>query len=198
VNTSHIPIVLLTAKSTNESEMEGLEIGADAYIRKPFRLDILRQQILNIHHHRELLKSKFKHESILHPKEITVTSVDERFLQMAVDLIHEHMSDTEYNVEAMVKDMLMSRSKLYLKIKALTGYSTSEFIRTIRLKRAVQLLEKSDYTIKEIMFMTGFNTASYFSKCFKKLYGVVPSEYVREQKKDHPSQSREQDAKINH
>ena len=81
--------------------------------------------------------------------------------------------------------MLMSRSKLYLKIKALTGYSTSEFIRTIRLKRAVQLLEKSDYTIKEIMFMTGFNTASYFSKCFKKLYGVVPSEYVREQKKDH-------------
>ena len=196
VNTSHIPIVLLTAKSTNESEMEGLEIGADAYIRKPFRLDILRQQILNIHHHRELLKSKFKHESILHPKEITVTSVDERFLQMAVDLIHEHMSDTEYNVEAMVKDMLMSRSKLYLKIKALTGYSTSEFIRTIRLKRAVQLLEKSDYTIKEIMFMTGFNTASYFSKCFKKLYGVVPSEYVREQKKDHPSQSRELDAKI--
>jgi len=183
VSTSHIPIVLLTAKSTNESEIEGLEIGADAYIRKPFRLDILRQQILNIHNHRELLKSKFKYESILHPEEITVTSVDEQFLQMAVDLIHEHMSDAEYNVEAMVKDMLMSRSKLYLKIKALTGYSTSEFIRTIRLKRAVQLLEKSDYTIKEIMFMTGFNTASYFSKCFKKLYGVVPSEYLRNQKK---------------
>ncbi|MEM6964261.1 MAG: two-component regulator propeller domain-containing protein [Bacteroidota bacterium] len=182
VGTSHIPIVLLTAKTTSESEIEGLETGADAYVKKPFKLNILKQQILNIHSQREVLKSRFRKEVILQPKEITVTTVDEEFLQRAVDLVEEHMSDAEYNVEALVKDMYISRSKLYLKIKALTGYSTSEFIRTIRLKRAVQLLEQSDYTIKEIMFMTGFNTASYFSKCFKKLYGIVPSEYVRSKK----------------
>ncbi len=182
VDTSHIPIVLLTAKTTTESVSEGLETGADAYVKKPFQLDILRQQIINIHNQREILKTRFRKEAILQPKEITVTTVDEEFLQKAVDLIEEHMSEAEYNVEALVKDMYISRSKLYLKIKALTGYSTSEFIRTVRLKRAVQLLEQSDFTIKEIMFMTGFNTASYFSKCFKKLYGIVPSEYVRKKK----------------
>ncbi len=179
VETSHIPIVLLTAKTNQESEIEGLGTGADAYVKKPFKLDILKQQIINIYDQREKLKSKFRKEIILQPSEITVTSVDEEFLQRAVGLVEEHMSDADFNVEALVKEMYISRSKLYLKIKALTGYSTSEFIRTVRLKRAVQLLEKSDYTIKEIMFMTGFNTASYFSKCFKKLYGIVPSEYVR-------------------
>jgi len=179
METSHIPIVLLTAKTTSETELEGLGTGADAFVRKPFKLDILQQQILNIYQQREKLKSRFRKEAILQPKEITVTTVDEEFLQRAMDLIEEHMSDADFNVEALVKEMYISRSKLYLKVKALTGYSTSEFIRTVRLKRAVQLLEKSDFTIKEIMFMTGFNTASYFSKCFKKIYGIVPSEYVR-------------------
>ncbi|MEM9679805.1 MAG: helix-turn-helix transcriptional regulator [Bacteroidota bacterium] len=92
------------------------------------------------------------------------------------------MSDAEFNVEALVKAMYISRSNLYLKLKALTGQSSSEFMRTVRLKRAVQLLEKSDYTIKEIMYMTGFNTASYFSQCFKKQFGMVPSEYLRQKK----------------
>jgi len=178
VETSHIPIVLLTAKTNIESEIEGLETGADSYVKKPFKLEVLRQQIVNIHKQREKLKSRFRQQIILEPSEITVTSADEEFLKRAMGLIEDHMSDAEFNVEALVKEMFISRSKLYLKIKALTGQSTSEFIRTIRLKRAVQLLEKSDYTIKEIMFMTGFNTASYFSKCFKKQYGIVPSEYM--------------------
>ena len=94
-------------------------------------------------------------------------------------VVEDHMSDTEFTVEEMVKEMAVSRSKLYLKLKALTGQSTSEFIRTVRLKRAVQLFEQSDYSVKEIMYMTGFNTSSYFSKCFKKQFGVVPSEYVK-------------------
>jgi len=179
LDTSHIPVVLLTAKTNVESEIEGLKTGADAYLKKPFKLDVLKQQILNIYTQREKLKSRFRQEIILQPSDVTVTSADEEFLQRAMDLIEEHMSDAEFNVEALVKEMYISRSKLYLKVKALTGQSTSEFIRTIRLKRAVQLLEKSDYTIKEIMFMTGFNTASYFSKCFKKQYGIVPSEYMR-------------------
>lgn len=180
--TSHIPIVLLTAKSTKENELEGIKTGADAYVVKPFKLDILRAQLLNIHLQRERLKQRFRQEVILEPKDVTVTSADEEFLKKAMSIIEEHMSDAEFNVEALVKEMYLSRSKLYVKLKALTGQSSSEFMRTVRLKRAVQLLEKSDYTIKEIMYMTGFNTASYFSKCFKNQFGIVPSEYLRKQK----------------
>ncbi|MBX2874885.1 MAG: response regulator [Saprospiraceae bacterium] len=181
--TSHIPIVLLTAKSADEDELEGLRTGADAYVVKPFKLDILRAQLMNTYLQRERLKQRFRQEVLLQPEEITVTTADEEFLKRAVSIIEDHMSDSEFNVEALVKEMFLSRSKLYLKLKALTGQSSSEFIRTIRLKRAIQLLEKSDYTIKEIMFMTGFNTASYFSKCFKNQFGVVPSEYLKQKKK---------------
>ncbi len=181
--TSHIPIVLLTAKSTADDQLLGLQTGADAYISKPFKIDILRTQLLNIYLQRERLKQRFRQEVILQPEEITVTSADEEFLKRAMTIVEEHMSDSDFNVEALVKDMFISRSKLYLKLKALTGQSSSEFIRTIRLKRAIQLLEGSDYTIKEIMFMTGFNTASYFSKCFKNQFGVVPSEYLKQKKK---------------
>lgn len=181
--TSHIPIVLLTAKSTDEDELQGLRTGADAYVVKPFKLDILRAQLMNIYLQRERLKQRFRQEVLLQPEDITVTTADEEFLKRAVSIIEDHMSDSDFNVEALVKEMYLSRSKLYLKLKALTGQSSSEFIRTIRLKRAIQLLEKSDYTIKEIMFMTGFNTASYFSKCFKNQFGVVPSEYLKQKKK---------------
>lgn len=178
--TSHIPIVLLTAKTSEEGEIEGLKNGADAYIRKPFSLDILKYKIANILKTREEMRTRFRREVILETKEVTVTSTDELFLKKTMELIEANMTEPDFNVEAMVKEIGMSRSKLYLKLKALTGQSSSEFIRTVRLKRAAQLLESSGLTVKEIMYMTGFNTASYFSKCFKKQFGVVPSEYVRQ------------------
>lgn len=177
--TSHIPVILLTARSSDESELEGISIGADAYIRKPFSMDLLKAQIQNILHQRQELKNRFRREILLQPEEVTVTSTDELFLKKAMDLVEEHMGDPDFSVEIMVKEIGMSRSKLYLKLKALTDQSTSEFIRTVRLKRAVQLLESSDMTVKEIMYMTGFNTSSYFSKCFKKQFGVSPSEYLK-------------------
>ncbi|WNJ20070.1 two-component regulator propeller domain-containing protein [Pontibacter sp. G13] len=179
--TSHIPIIMLTAKSSEESEFEGLTVGADLYIRKPFNLDMLKLNIQNILQARAEQQKRFKREVLLSPEAISVTSTDEVFLKKAVEIIEEHMTDPDFNVEALVKEIGMSRSKLYLKLKALTGQTSSEFIRTVRLKRAVQLLETSDLTIKEIMYMTGFNTASYFSKCFKKQFGMVPSEYVKKQ-----------------
>lgn len=177
--TSHIPILLLTAKASQESELEGLQTGADAYVKKPFNMEVLKAKGLNILKVRSDLKKRFRKEVFLEPSEITVTTLDESFLQQAMDVIENHMSNTEFTVEEMVKEMAVSRSKLYLKLKAITGYSTSEFIRTVRLKRAVQLFEQSDYSIKEIMYMTGFNTSSYFSKCFKKQFGVVPSDYIK-------------------
>lgn len=177
--TSHIPVVMLTAKISQEKEIEGLKTGADAYIRKPFDLELLELKISNILKHRQELRKRFNREITLQPNEVTVTSSDETFLQNAIEIVEKHMMDSEFSVEMLVKEMNMSRSNLYLKTKELTGLSSSEFIRNIRLKRAVQLFEKSDLSVKEIMYMTGFNTASYFSKCFKKQFGVIPSKYVR-------------------
>ncbi len=176
--TSHIPVVMLTAKTSQEKEIEGLKTGADAYIRKPFDLELLELKISNILKHREELRKRFNRDITLQPNEITVTSSDESFLQNAIEIVEKHMMNSEFSVEMFVKEMNMSRSNLYLKTKELTGLSSSEFIRNIRLKRAVQLLETSDLSVKEIMYMTGFNTASYFSKCFKKQFGVIPSKYI--------------------
>jgi len=177
--TSHIPVILLTAKDSEETRLQGLRYGADGYVTKPFKEEVLLQQIINIVQRRDILRDRFRREVITEPADITVTDSDEVFLRQAMDIVEENMSNTEFSVEQLVKEMSVSRSKLYLKLKALTGQSSSEFVRTVRLKRAVQLLEESNYSVKEVMYMTGFNTASYFSKCFKRQFGIVPSEYVR-------------------
>ena len=180
--TSHIPVIMLTAKTSQESEIEGLTIGADAYLRKPFNFQVLELKISNILKNRAEVHKRFQQDLTLQPSQVSVTSLDQQFLEQAVEVVDKHMMNTDFNVEMMVKEMGHSRSNLYLKFKELTGLSSSEFIRNIRLKRAIQLLDNSDYSVKEIMFRTGFNTASYFSKCFKKEFGVVPSEYVKKQK----------------
>lgn len=180
--TSHIPVLLLTAKLSQESELEGLLHGADDYIRKPFDVELLNLKLKNILQQREQLRIKFNREITLQPKEVTVTSSDEQFLKQAIEIVEKHMMNTDFNVEMLVKEMGHSRSNLYLKFKEITGLSSSEFIRNIRLKRAVQLFESSDLSVKEIMYKTGFNTASYFAKCFKKQFGVKPSDYVRKSK----------------
>ncbi|OEJ98682.1 hybrid sensor histidine kinase/response regulator [Flavivirga aquatica] len=182
--TSHIPIIMLTAKTSNESEIEGLKIGADGYIKKPFDINILKLKLSNILKYREELRRKFNREITLQPEEVTVTSLDEKFLQQAIEIVEKHMMNTDFSVELLVKEMGFSRSNLYIKLKGLTGLSSSAFIRNIRLKRAVQLLEQSDFSVKEIMYMTGFNTSSYFSKCFKKQFGVLPREYVKKIKQE--------------
>jgi len=186
--TSHIPVVMLTAKISQESELEGLKNGADDYIRKPFDTELLKVKLNNIITGRDVLRKRFNREINLKPKEVTVTSTDERFLQQAIEIVEKHMMNTDFSVEMLVKEMGHSRSNLYLKFKEITGLSSSEFIRNIRLKRAVQLFEQSDLSVKEIMYMTGFNTASYFAKCFKKQFGVIPSEYVKQKNKRNVSE----------
>ena len=182
--TSHIPVIMLTAKMSQESEIQGLKTGADAYIRKPFDMELLHLKLQNILKYRQELRKRFNREITLQPTEVTVTSTDEDFLQRAIGVVEKHMMDTEFSVEFLVKEMYLSRSHFYLKIKELTGLSSSEFIRNIRLKRAMQLLTDSDLAVKEIMYMTGFNTASYFSKCFRKQFGLIPSEYLKQIKGD--------------
>lgn len=175
----HIPIIMLTAKSSKETETKALGLGVVDFVRKPFDLDVLLLKVNNVIKKQEKLRTNYNEKVSIEPKEIEVTSNDQRFLQQAMHLVEENMMNTEFSVEMLVSEMGMSRSNLYLKLKEITGLSSSEFIRSVRLKRAVQLLKKSDMSVKEIMYMTGFNTASYFSKCFKKQYGVVPSEYMK-------------------
>ncbi|NIJ45944.1 signal transduction histidine kinase/ligand-binding sensor domain-containing protein/DNA-binding response OmpR family regulator [Wenyingzhuangia heitensis] len=175
---SHVPFILLTAKTSQDNQFVGLESGADDYITKPFNLELLQLKIKNIIGKRDSLRKRFNQEIILKPEDVTVTSADEIFLEKAMEVVEKNMMNTEFSVEMLVKEMSVSRSNLYLKLKEITGLSSSEFIRSIRLKRAVQLLEKSDLSVKEIMYMTGFNSPSYFAKCFKKQFNMTPSDYI--------------------
>ncbi len=179
IKTSHIPIMLLTAKAGIESKIEGLDTGADAYIAKPFTIKLIEVQISNIIENRRNLRKKFSKELVLQPSEITITPIDADFLQKAIGIVEEHMSDTDFSVDSFIREIGMSRSRMHRKIKALTSQSTSEFIRTIRLKRAVSLLEKSQLSIEEIAYAVGFSSTAYFTKCFRIQFGVPPSEYAK-------------------
>ena len=189
INTSHIPIILLTAKAAIESRIEGLETGADAYISKPFSVKLLETQIDNLLESRNQLKKKFSKEFIISPSEITITSVDAKFLEKAMNIVETHISDPYYSAELFSKEIGKSRSHLHKKLKALTAQSASEFIRTIRLKRAVQLIKESQLTIEEVAYKVGFNSPAYFSKCFRNQFGVSPSTFTHSKNLEIESES---------
>ncbi len=175
--TSHIPIVMLTAKAGDENRLQGLETGADAYLTKPFNNKILKQTVNNLLESRKKLQERFSREVILSPKEISIDSYDERFLNALQDILDNQLVESDFNVEAFSKALGMSRMQLHRKLKALTGQTTTEFIRSQRLKLAADLLKKSDANVSEIGYSVGFNNHSHFTKCFKEQFGVSPSEY---------------------
>lgn len=182
--TSHIPIVILTLEISQESELKSLKMGADDYIRKPLNAELLKIKIENTIKRQELLRKRFNLEVNLQTGDFKIIPAsDELFLNQAIEIIEKNITNTNFTVKMFVKEMGYSRSNLYLKLKKTTGMSSSEFIRDIRLKRAMRLFEQSDLPVKEIMYMTGFNTTSYFAKCFKKQFGIVPSKYVRQKDK---------------
>ena len=177
--TSHIPVIMLTAKATVESRIEGLETGADAYMTKPFNMQELFARLRSLIQQRKVLRERFSKEAEIGPSEIAVTSVDEKFLNKAIQIIEDNLGDCDFDVTAMTGEIGMSRMQLFRKLKALTNQTPSEFIRTIRLKRAAQLLKKNFGNVAEITYEVGFNNLSYFAKCFRELYGVSPSEYAK-------------------
>lgn len=178
IRTSHIPIIMLTARSSIESKIKGLETGADAYIEKPFSLDLLEVQINNLLENRKILRDKFSKELVLKPADIAITSVDAIFIQKAMDIVNKHISDADFGSEGFCKEIGMSRSQLHRKLKSLTSQPASEFIRTIRLKQAAKLLKDSRLSVEEITYRVGFNSPAYFAKCFKTLFGKTPSEFA--------------------
>ncbi|WP_418603597.1 hybrid sensor histidine kinase/response regulator transcription factor [Hwangdonia sp.] len=177
IKTSHIPVILLTAKTSQENQKSGFQLGADAYITKPFDAHILEIRVDNLLKSRKKLIDKFKKDIILQPKELTVTSADEKFLKKAIGIVETNISNPEFSITSFIDDMGSSRSVLYRKLKALTDQSISEFIKTIKLKRAAQLISKSDMNISEIAYDLGFNDLKHFRKSFKKLFNVLPSQY---------------------
>ncbi len=175
--TSHIPVIMLTAKTSVEDRIEGLETGADDYLTKPFNIKELRVRVKNLIKQRQKLRERFRKELMLEPREIAVTSADERFIIQTLEIIEKNMSDEDFSVDQLGLELAMSRMQLFRKIKALTDQSPSEFIRTIRLKRAAHLIKSNFGNLAEITYEVGFNHPSYFAKCFRELYGVAPSEF---------------------
>jgi len=181
-DTSHIPVILLTALTSEEQQVKGLETGADDYITKPFNISVLLLKIRNLLETRQKLIVRFKTGALMEPAEIAPTSTDESFLNDAIDIIREHISDPSFKVDQLIAGLGMSRSPFFRKIKAITGLSPHGFIQTIKLKQAAQLLVKSQMNISEVAFETGFVSLKHFRACFKKQYGLTPTDYIQQQR----------------
>jgi DNA-binding response OmpR family regulator/two-component sensor histidine kinase len=180
--TSHIPIILLTAKAGQESKIEGLETGADDYLTKPFDASELLVRMRNLIELRRKLRAKFSVGHVLKPGEIAVTSIDDQFLQKAMAVVEKRIGDENFSVDEFAREVGMSRSQLHRKLTALTNQAPSDFIRYMRLHRAKELLEKNVGTVSEIAFAVGFTSVAYFSKCFKEQFGVVASACLPERR----------------
>jgi signal transduction histidine kinase/ligand-binding sensor domain-containing protein/DNA-binding response OmpR family regulator len=176
--TSHIPVLLLTALHSKEHEREGLSCGADDYVTKPFDISILQTKIENMLTVRAALKEKYTRELILTPSEIVVKSPDDRFLVKAMEVVEKNISNPDFGIESFSAEVGVSRMQLYRKLSALTNMTVKEFVRSIRLKRATQLLLEKKLTITEIAFAIGFKDLSHFRKSFHREYGMSASEYI--------------------
>lgn len=176
--TSHIPVILLTAMAANMHQIGGLEAGADIYLTKPFSIQVLELSVKNLLAGREALKERYSKQVMLMPRKLELESPDEKFLNKLMKLVEDNLEDPEFNVSSLVVEIGMSQTVLYKKIKALTDLSITDFIKSVRLKRAAQLLEDNQLSIAEIAYSVGFNDRKYFSKEFKKQFGKSPSDYV--------------------
>jgi len=174
---AHLPVILLTARASEEDQLEALDNGATDYITKPFNYEVLLSRIRNIITQQASLKKTFQQHIDAHPEEIAISSQDELFIQQALQIVEKNISNPDFSVEELSRELHMSRVSAYKKLLSLTGKTPLEFIRSIRLKRAAQLLGKSQLTIAEVAYEVGFNNPKYFAKYFKLEYGVLPSAY---------------------
>ncbi len=177
VYTSHIPVILLTARTQFIFKMEGIETGADDYITKPFNFSMLEARVWNLIETRQKLRQRYRREVKLDPQNITINNLDEAFLNKMLNYIELHITNPELSVEQLSQEVAMSRSSFYKKIKSLTNQTGVEFIRSIRIKRAAQLLANGQFTVNEVAYMVGFLDVNYFRKCFKEQFSHTPREH---------------------
>lgn len=175
---SHVPVILLTAKNTLQSKIEGLELGADAYIEKPFSPEYLQVQIANLLINRNKIKEFFASSPLVHIKSIAYSKADEQFLEKINDSIFKNLEDAELDVEKLAKLMNMSKPTLYRKIKSLSDLSPNELINITRLKKAAELLVEGNYKIYEVADMVGFASQTNFGRNFLKQFGMTPTDYL--------------------
>jgi DNA-binding response OmpR family regulator len=179
LRTSHIPIIMLTAKVTPEDKINGFHTGADDYIPKPFHMAELKARVANLIEQRRMLRERFSREVTLQPRDISITPLDEQFLNRSIEVVENHMDEEHFGLPEFLSEINMTRSTLFRKLRALTSQSPTEFIRTIRLKRAASLLKQNFGNVTQVSLEVGFNSLSYFNTSFKKLYGVSPVEYTK-------------------
>jgi len=175
--TSHIPVILLTAKAAKQDKLDGYEIGADDYIMKPFEPNELRARIKNLIEQRKRLHEHFKKNGVLDFGQSYITSIDKKFLQKVLDRISNHISDSSFSVALLAEDLGTSRSVVHRKILSLTGETPGELIRRIRLNKAAELIKQRFGNLSEIALEVGFINPAHFSESFKKQFGVSPSHY---------------------
>jgi signal transduction histidine kinase/ligand-binding sensor domain-containing protein/DNA-binding response OmpR family regulator len=180
---SHIPVILLTARTAEEQKLEGFESGADDYVTKPFNFEILQSRIKNLIQKRALFQKDFRKQIEIQGSDIAITSLDEKLIQRAIKYVEEKIADADFSVEDLSHELGMSRVHLYKKLLALTGKSPLEFIRSLRLQRAAKLLSGSQLTVAEVAYQVGFNNPKYFAKYFKEEFGMLPSAYIAQYKK---------------
>ncbi|WP_258104223.1 two-component regulator propeller domain-containing protein [Marinoscillum sp. MHG1-6] len=177
--TSHIPVIILTARTALIYKKEGLDVGVDDYITKPFSEVLLKTRIRNLLNNRMLIREKYKTDLLIQPSELAMRSPDEEFLKNISEVIEEHLSSDDMSTEFLCKELGMSQSNVYKKLKALTGMSIIEFVRDFRLKRAVQLIVNQKLSVSEACYKVGFSDRRYFSQVFKSKYGMTPSQYAK-------------------
>ena len=177
LRTCHIPIIMLSAKTDLKEQLEGLQVGADDYIPKPFSMTMVAAKIKNLFRTRYRAIEHYSHSLEVEPEKVALNPLDEELLKKAIEIVKKQMDNVEFSTNDFAREMCMSRSNLHIKMKALTGESTNDFIRKMRFNQACKLLQEGRYTVSEISGMVGFNTPSYFSTSFKKYFGCLPSEY---------------------
>lgn len=175
---SHIPVILLTAKNAIQAKVEGLELGADAYIEKPFSKEYLQAQIASLLNNRNIIREYFANSPLIHIKSMAHSRADELFLETLHDTINKNIEDTDLDVEKLAEIMNMSRITLYRKIKAISVLTPIELINITRLKKAAELLAQGNHRIFEVSYMVGFSSQSNFARNFQKQFNVTPTEYM--------------------
>jgi len=181
---SHIPVILLTAKNGIQAKVEGLELGADAYIEKPFSKEHLQAQIASLLNNRNIIRQYFASSPLIHIKSIAHSKSDELFLETLHETINRNLEDTDLDVEKLAQIMNMSRITLYRKIKAISVLTPIELINITRLKRGAELLAEGNHKIFEVSYMVGFSSQSNFARNFQKQFNITPSEYMNSKQLD--------------
>lgn len=179
INLSHIPVILLTAKTDTESKIAGLDSGADAYIEKPFTPSHLIAQLQNLLRKKEALQKAYATNPLTEIRTTVQNELDEKFIQQCSQIILNNIDNSDFTINSLAQELMMSRTSVFTKIKGISGMTPNDFIKVTRLKAAAKMLVEGKYRISEIGFLVGFSSSSYFAKCFYKQFGMLPTDFVK-------------------